>query len=160
METIEFKRKANILPIIPLYGNDLFYIGMPLQDLNQILWTHYAVHGEQYNGGFCMMYNIQLDKSIKITLDIIKQQVYRIEFLREYKGKFDGIGIGSTINEVCASRNDIFFDEQYILVGNYPYDFILEINNLGNTIYSLQEVQLNIITKIIVENKNILNVNV
>lgn len=157
METIEFKKKAYTLSIIPLYGNDIFYIGMPLQDLNTILWNHYAIHGEQKNDGYCMIYNIQLENCLRIVLDIIKQQIYRIEFLREYKGKFNGVGIGSTIGELCETRSDIFFDEQCVLVGKYPYDFILEIDNHGNTIYNLSDVYSNRITKIIVENKAILN---
>jgi hypothetical protein len=157
METIEFKTKVYRLPIIALHGNEVFYIGMPFQDLNEILWKHYAVHGEQQNDGFCMIYNIQLEKSIKLTLDIVKRQVYRIEFLREYKGQFYGLGIGCTIKELCDWRNDIHFDEQYILVGQYPYDYILEINNFENTIYNLEDVYENKITKIIVENKKILS---
>ncbi|MFK7002218.1 hypothetical protein V3Q90_15965 [Flavobacterium oreochromis] len=153
METIEFKNKVNKLQIIPLHGNDVFYIGMPLQDLNTILWNHYALYGEQNNYGYCLFYHIQLANSIRISLDIIKQQVYRIEFLREYKGFYYSIGIGSTIKELCDLRNDIFFDEQYVLVGKYPYDFIIEIDNLDNTIYNLSDVYSNRITKIIVENK-------
>jgi len=117
METVEFKKRANGLPIIALHGNEIFYIGMPLQELNDILWNHYAVHGEQQN---------------------------------------DGIGIGSLVRELCDQRNDVFFDEQYIMVGQYPYDCILEIDNNGNTIYNLSDVYENKITKIIVENRNIL----
>lgn len=157
METVEFKRKIYRLPIIPLHGNEVFHIGMSLDTLNDILWSHYAVHGEQQNDGFCLIYNIQLEKTIKLTLDIIKHQVYRIEFLREYKGLFEGLGIGSTVKELCEKRKDVFFDEEYIIVGQYPYDYILEIDNLGNAIYNLNDVYENRITKIIVENKKVLD---
>lgn len=156
METIEFKDAAYASPIVPFHGNEYFYIGMPLEVLNKLLWTHYSVYGEQQNDGFCLLYNILLDKSIRISIDILKKQVYRIEFLRDYKGSFDNIKIGSTIKELCDLRGDVFFDEEFILVGKFPYDYIIKINNLGNTIYSLDEVMNNYITSIIVENKDVL----
>jgi hypothetical protein len=80
---------------------------MPLEKLNDILRTYFAVYGEQFN-----------------------------------------------------SRSDIYFDEQYILVGNYPYDLMIEIDNNYNIIYSIEEVHNNKITKLIVENKEILKANV
>ena len=156
METLEFKTRLFSLPIKQLSGNELIYIGMPLDELNSLLWDHFAVSGEQKNDGFCLFYNIKLEETIRLTLDILKQQVYRIEFLNRYKGKFDTIGIGSTIEELCAIKDNVFFDEQYVLVGSYPYDFILEIDNSGSNIYNLQDVLSNTITKIIVENKEIL----
>ena len=160
METINFKKQLYNLPITPFHGNDILYIGMPLEKLNDILRTHFAVYGEQSNTGFCLTYWIQLENRIRITIDILKQKIYRIDFLIEYYGTtIDGVGIGSTVKELCESRSDIYFDEQYILVGKYPYDLIIEIDNNDNTIYSLEEVYNNKITKLIVENKEILKDN-
>lgn len=155
METVDFKKKIYGLPIIPLFGNEIFHIGMRLDDLNSILWEHYSVYGEQHNDGFCLIYNIQLESSIKLSLDILNSHVFRIEFLRDYRGRFEGIGIGSTIKELCEKRDDVYFDEEYIMVGEYPYDFIISIDNFGNSIYSLESVYSNKITKIVVENKSI-----
>ncbi len=158
METINFKKQLYNLPITPFHGNDFLYIGMPLEQLDDILRTHFAIYGEQSNTGYCLTYWIKLEDKIRIKLNILKQKIYRIEFLTGYNGAtIDGIRIGSTVKELCDSRNDIYFDEQYILVGKYPYELVIEIDNNDNTIYSLEEVYNNKITKIIVENREILN---
>lgn len=156
METLEFQKKLNKASIMALYGNEFIYLGMPLSELNDILYNHYGVYGEQCNEGYCMFYNIVIKRSMKIHIEILKQVIYKIDFIGDYEGTYNGIGVGNTISDLLEIRSDVYFDEEYILVGKYPYDFIIRINNYDNTIYSLEEVLNNKIIGITVENKSLL----
>lgn len=157
MEAIEFQKKANNASLVPLYGTEYFYLGMPLEELNQILWDYYAIHGEQSSEGFCLFYHITLKRSIRISIDVLTQSVFSIAFLQDYKGTYEGIGLGSSVQELLAIRSDVSFDEEYLMVGAYPYDFVLKINNQDHIIYSLDEVMQHKITQIVVENKALLD---
>ena len=156
METLKYQKQVNVSELIPLHGNSYIFIGMPLLELNKILWNHYSVFGEQSNDGYCMFYNITIKRSIRVSIDVLKQVIYRIDFVGDYKGTYQGIGIGSTIGELKSVRPDISFDEEYVLVGSIPYDFIIKINNQDKTISSIDEILNNKIVQITVENKSLL----
>jgi len=148
MEGIEYLKKNKQLPIVPFYGNDFIYIGMSLKELNDILWDYYLPH-QTHTSGVYLMLRIILDDCICVRIDVVKQVVYAVDFIGSYKGKYqEKIGIGSTVSELQEFRDDVSFDEEYVMIGNHPYDLIFKINNQSKTIYSLDEVRNNTITEI------------
>jgi hypothetical protein len=155
MRDNNLKREITLLELIPIFGNNYINLRMSLFELNDILWNNYCIFGEQKNTGYCMFYEISIESSIKIYIDILKQNIYEIDFFGNYKGTYKGVGIGSTIRDLLKVREDIYFDEQYILVGKFPYDFVIRVDNDNSTIYELEQVLDNKIIEITVENKSL-----
>jgi hypothetical protein len=152
--------------LIPSLGNELLFCMMPIEEL-KLIWDSYNLFvfkktnkyimpiSRSFNMFFSFDSNIEVRLVINIKTSLAS--VISVSFRNNYVGKYNGIGIGSTIRELLEVRSDVYFDEQFILVGKFPYDFILKIDNDDSTIYNLDDVIDNKIIEITVEDKSLLH---
>lgn len=137
--------------LVPKKGIDFFYCGMPLSILKEVVLgftynKHYTTEGGWFSCSFIFGNSIQA--YIDISVEDSKAKVSQISFFNDFKGTYQGIGIGTLIKDI-KHREDLYFDEQYVLIGKeYPYDFILEVENQDSTIWSWDDVIEKKITKI------------
>lgn len=152
------KEIDNILSqeLFPNKGSSIIYLDMPIAELNDKILVFSKLYSDQENDGYQLFYVLKLWRSIAISFDILNNRIIEVSFYGNYKGTYNGIGIGSTIRQLLKVRNDVYFDEQYILVGKFPWDFILKIDNNDSTIYNLDDVLDNKIIEITVEDKSLL----
>jgi len=140
--------------LIPGSGNEVFFCGMPLAELRIIAGAftynkHYTTGPGWFSSSF--IFGDAIAVTVSINPETSMAWVSRIRFYGSYAGTYKGIGIGMTVEELLDASDNVFFDEEFILIGKYPYDFIIEIDNERNTIYSLEDVKSNKITAIITE---------
>jgi len=140
--------------LIPGKGNQIFYSGMPLMELKMITGAftynkHYVTGTGWFSCSF--IFGDAIEVIVSINPETSVARVNRIKFYGIYTGTYQGIGIGITIEALLRVSDRISFDEEFILIGKYPYDFIVEIDNDRNTIYSLDDVKTNKITAIIIQ---------
>lgn len=126
--------------LFPGRGSENVYLRMPINKLNDEVLAYSKKFQDQENDGYQLYYVLKLWQSIAITFDVLNNYICEISFSGNYRGTYQGIGIGSTIRELMKVREDVYFDEQYILVGKSPSDFILRIDNENGTIYNLEDV--------------------
>lgn len=143
--------------LLPKIGNELFFCGMSLSNLKIIAMAftykkHYITECGFFSHYFIFGNSIKLRISISDSTE--KCRIDEITFLGNYNGKYKGVGIGSKVSDLLKIREDIYVDEEYILVGTYPYDFIIKVDS-NNSIESLDSIKNNLITHIIVEQRQV-----
>jgi hypothetical protein len=105
------------LPIYPGAGVGDIKLGLSIQDLFPLIkeMNHFEMVVKAY---YPRLFEYVYRGSLSMYVDIVRGKLVRIDLCCDYKGTYSNtIGIGSKIGDLRKLRSDIFFDEEYILVG-------------------------------------------
>ena len=103
------------------------YIGnicleQPLESLQDV-WKYGYKNGildiELSNNNFFL--RLSFDESLIININLFKNKIAQISVLNNYLGKFNGIGIGSTLGELLKKYPNIIYDndENFFIIPEY-----------------------------------------
>lgn len=134
--------------IIPGKGLSGIDLGMHCQTLiaaiQQENYADIRVQAHKYR-----LYEYIIRNSLSLFIDIYTGKLVRIDVYHQFKGKYQSIGIGSSVKDLTTICPDIYFDEHYLLVGKNN-DLILK-TTYEDDITSLVAIEDHVITHITLE---------